>query len=327
MRRPDAYWPLRGPDGKAISQPYFLGEEHPAGTPGAATGNGNNCLIHSLAQAVSGEFDSPAGRPGQDAFCAAIRDELVAKYRCPCVDLLDFAYWCERIVLAFGLPPSGYTATCFSREHPSGAKVGRGPAKIQVVNLGNAHFVPLIPNQTGSLSGAHAPSEERPPAPSSPYEVGEEWLGSPVAPSGGDPHESPNAQETRQEQASSCSPPAEKAEGGVEEEANEARPRIPRQRADSAEEDRRSPATLLSLVRKLGDDEDAPIKWAVGNKILHLPPKCKFGHNWAIRKKSRPSRSKKDKVGVEGGFASNYRLKCTHGQPRQKEKNRKKAAN
>ena len=105
-----------------------------SGTPGRATAKGNNCLIHSLAQLVHGDFDfdAPGKRICHDAYCERVRAHLVHERGCDPRAHLDFELWAAPIIAAFGRDPEDYSVACYSDQHDGGCRVGGGPVELQV---------------------------------------------------------------------------------------------------------------------------------------------------------------------------------------------------
>ena len=134
--------PPRDASGGAIPRPFSLGEALPDVIPGAATGEGNNCLIRTLSRLIRGKLGGPAKRPGRDKFCVKIRRRLAQDSQCRPTDFLGFEVRAAQITQAFGRDPSCFTITCFARDHTAGPKVGRGPVATGALELGGQPFCP-----------------------------------------------------------------------------------------------------------------------------------------------------------------------------------------
>ena len=290
---PDGAEPDRDAGGNAIPRDFFLGENQPAGHPGTATPNGNNCLIHSLYQLVSGEMDCPATRPAHDAICAAARRRLVEDHMCDPARFLDFETWAERAIHALGFDHSGFTATCFSKEFPGGSTAGDGPKAIQLLNQGNCHFVPLVP-----ANAVTAP----PPSPSGPEDLLIALKESPCL------HDAPAGPATPEWMGTPMSAetpePARDAEDGRQPSAR------PKKNATAAQNRRDSDPrpgnkAFVQIARNFGDPINS-IQWAVQHGLLYLPPRCKSGHKWRRHVVAGRGKDAK-KIGLQKAV-----LKCTH---------------
>ena len=118
---------------------------------GKATGVSNNCLIDTLRQLL--EFSDDA------SLCHEVREKLRRKYSAPGLSfvgrqtylILDLhwqdvvRYWAE--VTGKDVNPEGITVVCVTAEHgqENGMVEGSGPRLVNVLNLGNNHFDPLLP--------------------------------------------------------------------------------------------------------------------------------------------------------------------------------------
>ena len=100
---PDGQLPPRDDAGNPVLPPHCMGESVMSGTPGRATAKGNNCLIHSLAQLVHGDFDfdAPGKRICHDAYCERVRAHLSRDRGCDPQANVDFELWAAPIIAAF----------------------------------------------------------------------------------------------------------------------------------------------------------------------------------------------------------------------------------
>ena len=317
-------------EGHAIPRPFFMGESAMSGAPGTATGNGNNCLIHAIAQLVYGEADSPASRPTHEAVCSAVRDRLVAEHNCPPASFLEIGDWWAHIICALGCNPAGFSVTCFSAEHEAGAKLGSGPRNIAILNQGNRHFVPILPTE-GAPGLLPRPAEEstpHPPEAASPQPEDDEWLGTPLTPPSVASAESPSPQVGGAYVGGPHCPAEDARDDGAGPTFGKSEPSAGRssrgdkatrvqQLPDDSSEDRHCPSTLMALAREVAAPTDA-IGWSVEKDILYLPPTCKWGHNWGVRKRNRQPRSTKPGAALSGK-ATSFRLRCRHTMEKRKD--------
>ena len=88
---------------------------------GSADGYGNNCLIHSLAQILSGDR---AGAPDSctRGRCASVREAIVAKYGCDPNSALELQVWRRLVVEELGGRNSDRDAISWHRTDSDGAE-------------------------------------------------------------------------------------------------------------------------------------------------------------------------------------------------------------
>ena len=109
--------------------------------PGRSTTAGNNCLIHSLIQAVKPTMGWGEG----EQLARQLRGALVGEMGCSESGFLSVGDWWRPILSKLGEDPRSYTL--FTHTESAGAeKHGGGPNVIRILNTGFCHFVPLSAN-------------------------------------------------------------------------------------------------------------------------------------------------------------------------------------
>ena len=159
VAHPDAQTTSKTVDGYA----YFEGT-HAVPTnarEGSASGEGNNCLLHTLLQLTKGESRTDTWAADVKR-CAEVRAQLVANRECSPTSLLTLHDWWAPILHLYGEDPAAYTIYCFT-EGDAGEKHGTGNNVLYMRNQGFNHFVPIWTNvPAGPRIRTRAGSQKRP---------------------------------------------------------------------------------------------------------------------------------------------------------------------
>ena len=134
---------------------------------GAADGYGNNCLIHSLSQILSGERWKEGACTSIRPRCAAVREALVAKYGCDPHAELELEAWRRLILEELGSDPSDWNVICWSgRDSGVAEAAGRGRRCARMLHAAGppGHFVPVWVDLPENAGGQRI-REEEPGAP------------------------------------------------------------------------------------------------------------------------------------------------------------------
>ena len=127
---------------------------------GKATGDGNNCLIHSLIQLVTPMQLLPS-RQEQIQWCRNIRANMAEKRGCTRGDFLDVAGWWAAILDELAKNVNMYTIRVYT-EGGAGEQHGAGPNVLRLRNKGFNHFAPA------RIAEWARNANSRSPAPASP---------------------------------------------------------------------------------------------------------------------------------------------------------------
>ena len=132
-------------------------------TVGAADGYGNNCLIHSISQILSGtrwaEGECSAIRPR----CAAVRDALVAKRGCDPLAELELQVRWNLIVEELGGDPPDWNVLFWSgRDSGIAESAGSGGRCARMLHAAGppGHFVPFWVDAVGNAENPRIRQEE-----------------------------------------------------------------------------------------------------------------------------------------------------------------------
>ena len=113
---------------------------------GTAPGSGNNCLTHSFAQLLDG-LHPLFGENREDQVEVARQLRQLNRERVDNSNMLEVDEEWSHILRLYGFEPSNFTVWTLSKDHDgNGSFQGHGPVHLFLLNEGNQHFVPLLPN-------------------------------------------------------------------------------------------------------------------------------------------------------------------------------------
>ena len=147
---------LYSPEGPNYAPPFPEGA-----AVGAADGYGNNCLIHSLSQILSGARWAGSACTSVRPRCAAVREALVVKYGCDPHAELELQVWWHLIVEELGGDPSDWNVLCWSgRDSGIAEAAGCGGRCARMLHAAGppGHFVPVWVDALGNAGGLKNPA-------------------------------------------------------------------------------------------------------------------------------------------------------------------------